>query len=227
MGQVQNPFIFDTSGCSDLEDHPDGLQVRWDWENDGIYDTGNTGIETANHQFNTPGIKTNGVWQAASGYENHPVITIRWYSAVEFCNFYNYRLPTEAEWEYAALSGGGHERYPGTNNLFELTDYAWYIANRDGDAHQVGTRNPNGLGLYDMGSNVIEWCQDWYADNYYSISPANNPQGPATGTHRVVRGGSYRHAHQYLTVCSRSYYDPMQTDLTIGFRCARSVTAKH
>ena len=90
----------------------------------------------------------------------------------------NYRLPTEAEWEYAARSGGKGEKYAGGSDLDSV---AWYDSNSKSQIHPVGQKQPNGLGIYDMSGNVWEWCQDWYGDRYYASSPKDNPQGASSG----------------------------------------------
>lgn len=103
----------------------------------------------------------------------------------------NYRLPTEAEWEYAARSGGKMEKYSGISQENELDQYAWYAKNSTHQTHPVGQKRPNGLGLYDMSGNVWEWCADWYDENYYKNSPRNDPKGSKSGSYRVLRGGSW------------------------------------
>jgi formylglycine-generating enzyme required for sulfatase activity len=99
----------------------------------------------------------------------------------------NYRLPTEAEWEYAARAGTTGD-YGGTGVLDQM---GWYSDNSGSQTHPVAQKQPNHWGLYDMHGNVWEWVQDWYSATYYSVSPTNDPQGPATGTSRVLRGGSW------------------------------------
>jgi len=97
-----------------------------------------------------------------------------------------YRLPTEAEWEYAARSGGKSDKFSGGNNINSV---AWFAENSGRKNHPVGTKAPNGLGIYDMSGNVWEMTNDWYSNNYYKNSPRNNPSGPSIGIDHVVRGG--------------------------------------
>ena len=99
---------------------------------------------------------------------------------------YHYRLPTEAEWEYAARAGDSSCRYG------PLVEVAWFHDNSDGRTHPVGEKKPNGFGLYDTLGNVWEWVQDWYGEDYYSHSPESDPKGPGSGEYRVSRGGSWR-----------------------------------
>jgi len=129
--------------------------------------------------------------------ENHPVACVSWDDAIAFANWLknktgkNYKLPTEAEWEYAARSGGKNEKYSGTSNESELTDYAWYSENSGKKTHPVGQKKPNGIGIYDMSGNAYEWVNDWYDGKYYKNSPKNNPTGPSSGKRKVQRGGSW------------------------------------
>ena len=108
-----------------------------------------------------------------------------------------FRLPTEAEWEYAAKSGGKNEKYSGTNSELELGDYAWYSSNSESKTHPVGQKAANGLGLYDMSGNVWQWVQDWYDGSYYKNSPKDNPTGPSSGKEKVLRGGSWYNVTSY------------------------------
>jgi len=134
----------------------------------------------------------------------------------------NYRLPTEAEWEYAARSGGKKEKWAGTSNESELGEYAWFDLNSGGETHPVGKKKPNGLGLYDMSGNVWEWCQDFYDKNYYINSPKNNPSGPDSGTNHVVRGGSWFNGSGYTRAEKRLSIIPDYRDSNDGFRLVRT-----
>jgi sulfatase modifying factor 1 len=125
-----------------------------------------------------------------------PVDNITWDDAQAYCqklsqlNGKTYRLPTEAEWEYAARGGikGKGYTYSGSNSIEEV---GWYGGNSDNSIHPVGEKQPNELGLYDLTGNVNEWCSDWYDQNYYGSSPAQNPRGASTGSFRVIRGGGW------------------------------------
>jgi formylglycine-generating enzyme required for sulfatase activity len=128
---------------------------------------------------------------------NNPVDYATWEDANMFAKVLTnkggrkYRLPTEAEWEYAARSGGQQDRYAGTSNSDDLGSYAWILSNADDTTHPVGQKKPNKLGIYDMSGNVGEWCSDWYGQEYYVKSPRVNPGGPDDGEYKVLRGGSY------------------------------------
>jgi sulfatase modifying factor 1 len=133
-----------------------------------------------------------------------------------------YRLPTEAEWEYAAKGGKKAKGYlySGSNNINKV---AWYSDNSERTTHPVAQKVPNELGLYDMSGNVWEWCWDWYDWDYYGKSPGSNPIGPDSGMyHRVIRGGSWYFGSIYSRIAFRNYYNPVYLDNDLGFRVARS-----
>ncbi len=161
---------------------------------------------------------------------NKPVEQVSWNDCQEFIKKLNlltglqFRLPTEAEWEYAARGGNKSQgyKYSGSNNI---GDVAWYWDNFSSTTHQVGTKRANELGIYDMSGNVYEWCSDWYGSSYYSSSPTNNPTGPGptTGYYRVYRGGSWYNRAQGCRVSIRHDYFPDGRDYSIGFRLAHSL----
>ena len=123
----------------------------------------------------------------------HPMIWVTWDDATAYAEWAGKRLPTEAEWEYAARGGLSGKRYPWDDEITD--DHANYFGTGGKDKWEycapVGSLKPNGYGLYDMAGNVFELCSDWYDEDYYSNSPLRNPQGPSTGEWRVLRGGSW------------------------------------
>jgi formylglycine-generating enzyme required for sulfatase activity len=129
----------------------------------------------------------------------------------------NYRLPTEAEWEYAARGGNQSAvyKYAGSNTI---GDVAWYDGNSGFGRHQVGGKRPNELGLYDMSGNVWEWCQDWYSD--YSSSSQTNPSGAGTGSYRVARGGGWFNPARHCRVSVRLNSTSASRGYDLGFRLA-------
>lgn len=176
--------------------------------------------------------------------DNYPVYYVTWYDAVEFCNKlsdlkgYNrcysgsgsivcnwsangYRLPTEAEWEFTCRGGVSSEnyKYSGSNNI---DDVAWYDSNSGSKTHIVGTKQSNELGIYDMSGNVYEWCWDWYSSYYYKNSPENNPQGPASGSRQILRGGYWGYGVYNCRSAYRSNSQPSSSFNYIGFRVVRT-----
>ncbi len=178
-------------------------------------------------------------------YGSMPITNVSWFDAVEFCNKVSelaglqacysknengnilcnwfadgYRLPTEAEWEYAAKGGNISKgyRFSGEDNLDEV---GWYYDNSGGIIHRVKGKEPNELGIYDMSGNVWEWCWDWYGSSYYSGGETTDPKGPTTGSRRVLRGGSWSSDAHYCHSAYRNYSYPSYSYTFVGFRVVR------
>ena len=159
--------------------------------------------------------------------DRHPIVNVTYNDAVAYCNWLgekfggDWRLPTEAEWEYAARGGNKSNgyTYSGSNDLESV---AWFEDNAGGQTNSVGRKKLNELGIYDMSGNVWEWCRDRYVENYYSNSPSSNPRGPSSGSDRVLRGGSWRINAPYCRVAYRNYGTPDYRNDVYGFRVVLS-----
>ena len=173
---------------------------------------------------------TQAQWKAVMGSnpsefkgDNLPVENVSWNDIQEFIQKLNaqtgkkFRLPTEAEWEYAARGGNQSKgyKYSGSNSI---GDVAWYYDNSSSKTHPVGQKSPNELGIYDMTGNVYEWCQDWYDSSAYSSSSQTNPTGPNSGSNRVLRGGGWGSAAGGCRVSRRGYSYPDYRFYGFGFR---------
>jgi formylglycine-generating enzyme required for sulfatase activity len=174
-------------------------------------------------------------WKGVMGFNpsyfdrggNYPVENVSWENAEEFIRRLNkltgkrFGLPTEAQWEYAARSGGKQQKYAGGNNLDSL---GWYSNNSNFGTHPVGQKDANGLDIHDMSGNVWEWCQDWYGIDFYEVSPERNPKGPETGSRRVIRGGGWINDAQNCRSARRIRIAPDDRNFHVGFRLSRSVS---
>ena len=191
---------------------------------------------------------------AGWGRENLPVINVNWYDALEYCNWSSeregllpcytieglasqcdftangYRIPTEAEWEYAARGGQRSQgyTYAGSDDYDEV---AWYLENSGEQSHPVGQKGPNELGLYDMSGNVREWCWDWYNREYYTLTSSDDPPGPEIGRgilgrQKIQRGGDFWNPVDLLRASARGFDGPQVRNAygvsSQGFRIVRT-----
>lgn len=179
---------------------------------------------------------TQALWQSVIGNNPskfkgdplRPVEQVSWNDTQEFIRKLNeqeggikYRLPTEAEWEYACRAGST-TMYSFGDDPRHLGEYAWYTDDSEDKTHPVGQRKPNKWGLYDMHGNVYEWLQDWYSSEYYSQSPPQDPQGPSSGATRALRGGAWRWAAKYCRSADRGRWHPYYRSDDLGFRLLRT-----
>jgi formylglycine-generating enzyme required for sulfatase activity len=169
------------------------------------------------------------------GRDDHPVLHVSWDDAQAFCAWAGTRLPTEAEWECAARGGLEQQRYPwgpdlepGGEHRMNVWQGTFPAENSRADGWYgtapVDAYPPNGYGLHNPTGNVWEWCADWYAPEYYAASPSDDPRGPGSGTHRVMRGGSYLCHESYCNryrVAARSGNTPDASTGNLGFRTVR------
>ena len=161
--------------------------------------------------------------------DTKPVERVSWNDVQSFIQKLNtlektnkYRLPTEAEWEYA-VRAGSENAYGFSSNANRLSQYAWHRNNSADETHPVGQLKPNAWGLFDMQGNVHEWCQDWFDRNYYSQSPSNAPLGPSSGLAKVLRGGDWGSEDWYCRCASRSLSSPDRRSNRVGFRLIKMV----
>ena len=178
---------------------------------------------------------THGQWKEIMGNnpssfkncgDDCPVDKVSWNDVQEFIRKLNqkeginkYRLPTEAEWEYACRAGST-TRFCFGDSDSRLSEYAWYDDNSSKKTHPVGQKKPNIWGLFDMYGNVWEWCQDWKGN--YQSSDVTDPKGPSSGSSRVHRGGSWNDLARYCRSADRSLYSPGSRDFNLGFRLSRT-----
>ncbi len=186
-----------------------------------------TGYVTAVEKAKDPNLRRAPGNYGGSNAWNNPMVQITWNDASAYCKWAKGpdgtgRLPTEAEWEMAARGGMDDEYFWGHDPNLGLL-YAWFNANSGNAIHPVGVKKPNPYVLYDMVGNVLEWCSDWYRENDYSPEPQTDPQGPASGEEKVLRGAAWGSSWEDLRVTSRTHAKPDNLLLyNVGCRCAKT-----
>ena len=164
------------------------------------------------------------VFRSSMNYPNHPVTGVTWADAKAFTEWKGLRLPTEAEWEFAARGGLQGMDYPNGNEMdSSLANYN----TTQGHPLSIGSYPPNGYGLCDMSGNVIEWVWDFYDKDYYLVSPPENPRGPLYGEQRCIRGGGWRSGKSCASVHFRQSLRPYWVDFNVGFRCAKDLASNN
>jgi formylglycine-generating enzyme required for sulfatase activity len=151
------------------------------------------------------------------GNDRMPMVTITWDESFDYCSWAGGRLPTEAEWEYAARAGNTAARYG------PIDEVAWYDGNSDGQTHPVGGKRPNGFGLFDMLGNTLEWVSDWYGEKFYQSGPSQDPTGPDRGNKHVFRGGNFLRKIKAVRVSARSGGAPAERYPGAGVRCGGDI----
>ena len=230
-----------------LVDLPEGQRLEMVWVEGGTFTMGSNAARGVSHNYEASRPEhsvtvdgffmgrlevTQGVWRAVmgvnpskfTGNDSLPVEQVLWADAQQFVTLLSqltgrrFRLPTEAEWEYAARGGmkaRKGEPFAGCQRG-QLEHHAWFCVNSERTTHQVGMLEPNELGLYDMSGNVAEWCSDWMEP--YDANPQVNPRGGRVGSSRVLRGGHYNSVSAACTVYDRSWYTPSATSEYFGLR---------
>ena len=216
-----------------------GIEYPMVYVSGDTFQMGSTDSDAYNNEKNVHSVTLNSyrigkyevtqkLWEAVMGSNpsyfkgpKRPVENVSWKDCDDFIKELdsltgqNFRLPTEAEWEYAARGGKNKNsyKYSGSN---DLADVAWYGDNSSSETHDVGQKSPNSLGLYDMSGNVWEWCYDWYGA--YPSSSQINPKGPSSGSYRVLRGGCWNGDARYCRVSIRNFNTPSNRSSSYGFR---------
>lgn len=230
-----------------LVDLPEGQRLEMVWVEGGTFTMGSNAARGVSHNYEASRPEhsvtvdgffmgrlevTQGVWRAVmgvnpskfTGNDSLPVEQVLWADAQQFVTLLSqltgrrFRLPTEAEWEYAARGGmkaRKGEPFAGCQRG-QLEHHAWFCVNSERTTHRVGMLEPNELGLYDMSGNVAEWCSDWMEP--YDANPQVNPRGGRVGSSRVLRGGHYNSVSAACTVYDRSWYTPSATSEYFGLR---------
>lgn len=159
------------------------------------------------------------VFRCSLDYPDHPVTGVSWSDAAAYAKWCGKRLPTEAEWEYAARGGLPGRNYPNGDTLTSAD--ANYTKSEQGGTVPVGSYPANGFGIHDAAGNVAEWVADWYSADYYAVSPVANPKGPGKGKFRVIRGGGWHSGPSCNRVYYRNALPSNWLDFNVGFRCAK------